>query len=41
MRLERGQGKLVVEGEGVEIAELVQTLGEKVGYTKIIYVAQF
>ncbi|KAJ4901369.1 Uncharacterized protein Rs2_15320 [Raphanus sativus] len=36
--LEKEQGKLTVEGEGVDISALVQTLRKKVGYTDIIKV---
>ncbi|KAF8108382.1 hypothetical protein N665_0109s0010 [Sinapis alba] len=41
MRLDREQEKLVVEGERVEIAVLVQTLSKKVGYTEILHVSEF
>ncbi|KAG2261731.1 hypothetical protein Bca52824_068810 [Brassica carinata] len=40
VQLEREQGKLMVEGERVDIAALAQTLTKKVGYTEIIYVAE-
>ncbi|KAL0737360.1 hypothetical protein Bca4012_013570 [Brassica carinata] len=41
VRLERGKGKLMVEGERVDIADLVQTLAKKVGDTEILYVYKF
>ncbi|XP_022543715.1 uncharacterized protein LOC106401020 isoform X1 [Brassica napus] len=41
VRLEREQGKLVVEGEQVEIAVLAQTLTKKVGRTEIVHVSEY
>ena len=39
MRLEKEQGKLMVEGEGVDVLALAQTLKKKVGKTEIIKVS--
>lgn len=39
MRLEKEQGKLMVEGEGVDVLELARTLKKKVGKTEIIKVS--
>ncbi|KAL0708750.1 hypothetical protein Bca4012_075176 [Brassica carinata] len=39
VRLEKEQGKLMVEGEGVDVLELARTLKKKVGKTEIIKVS--
>ncbi|KAF2545517.1 hypothetical protein F2Q70_00024028 [Brassica cretica] len=39
VRLEKEQGKLMVEGEGVDVLALAQTLKKKVGKTEIIKVS--